>query len=346
MHTITTVETHTCGEPFRVVTGGLPKLTGKTLLEKRNCLEREHDHIRLSLMREPRGHYDMFGGFLLDPVEDGDAAALFMNPSGYTDQCGHGIIAIVTLLIQLRKLPEKHYRLKPDLMSVKLETTVGILQTEACWNGQKVEYVKFRNTPVWILKENLTINSSVGPIKGDIVFNGAFNFFAEFDPAVLEVKPESSNRIIELGGEIKEIIQKMGLDISSKDFPQIKGLHGVDFVNSRRKDPTDETKPNQKSVLVLGDKQIDRSPCGSGTAGRTGLLYLKGRISPEHIFVNESIIGSTFKAKIVGTNIKANCNTKKACVVEIQGQAHLLGRSEWWLDPEDEIGYRGFIIHR
>ncbi|KAG7692357.1 hypothetical protein KL930_004990 [Ogataea haglerorum] len=297
-------------------------------------------------MREPRGHYDMFGGFLLDPTEGGDAAALFMNPSGYTDQCGHGMIAIVTLLIQLGKLPQERYRLKPDLMQVRLETTVGILETEACWNGEKVEFVKFKNTPVWILYKDLTIKSSFGQITGDIVFNGAFNFFAEFDSGQLQVKPENSARIMELGGEIKQTIQSMGLEISNKDFPQITGLHGVDFINLRKKDASDDSKPNQKSVLVFGCKQIDRSPCGSGTAGRVGSLFLKGKISSEHYFVNESIIGSKFKARIVNTTVKANRDSKPACIVEIQGQAHLLGRTEWWLDPDDVIGYNGFIIHR
>ncbi|KAH3662165.1 hypothetical protein OGAPHI_005413 [Ogataea philodendri] len=346
MQTVTTIESHTCGEPFRIVVDGIPELKGDTLLQKRNFLEQHHDYIRLALMREPRGHYDMFGGIILEAMTGGDAAALFMNPSGYTDQCGHGMIAIITMLIQLKKLPEERYKLKPDLMSVSLETTVGTIQAKACWNGKRVEFVSFHNTPVWILERDLKVKSSIGEITGDIVFNGAFNYFVEVDPKVLTVKPENTAAIVSLGEEIKREIISMGVKFVNKDFPQINQLHGVDLINYHGKETNDETLPDQRSALVFGHKQIDRSPCGSGTAGRTGLLYLKNRISIDHKFVNESLIGGRFKAQIVDDQIMADCGSKPACVVQIEGQANLLGTSSWWLDEEDHIGYNGFIISR
>lgn len=347
---LTTIETHTCGEPFRILTNGLPlKIPGTTLLDKRNHIQKHYDYIRMTLMREPRGHYDMFGGFLLDPVDksiDADASMIFVNPDGYTDQCGHGIISVVTTLTQQGWIDRSKYKMKPELMRITLETTVGAIVTEACWNGRKVEFVRFRNTPVFILYQGIKVNTSIGEVTGDIVFNGAFNIFVEVDESALMIKPENANAIMNLGFEIKKEIKKRNdLEIVNKDFPQIRNLHGVDVINTyKKKDVSDETEPNQRSCLVLGVKQVDRSPCGSGTAGRASQLYLKGLLSVDNTFVNQSLIGSILRARIVETGLKANAGEKDACVVEIEGQANVLGTSSWVVDFEDEIGLEGFVV--
>lgn len=349
---VTTLETHTCGEPFRIVINGLPKnIPGSTLLEKRNYLQKNYDFIRNSLMREPRGHYDMFGGYLLDPIDknlNADASIIFFNPDGYTDQCGHGMISVVTTLIEKGWINKSKYKLKPELMEIKLETTVGEILTKACWNGRNVEFVSFENTPVFILYENIKVNTSKGELNGDIVFNGAFNYFTEIDENVLQIKPENASDIMNLGFEVKQIIKNMNnLKIYNKDFPQIKGLHGVDFVNIRNKpDKSNTQMVNQKSCLVLGVKQVDRSPCGSGTAGRTGLLYLKGKHNKDDYFVNESLIGSIFHAKVTETGLKANNLEKDACIVRIEGSANILGSSTWDINFNDKIGLNGFIVSR
>lgn len=347
---LTTIETHTCGEPFRILVNGLPKrIPGCTLLEKRVYIEKNYDHIRKTLMREPRGHYDMFGGFLLDPVNpeiDADASIIFVNPDGYTDQCGHGMISVVNTLIQQGWINSNKYKLKPELMHVKLETTIGAIETEACWNGHKVEYVRFKNTPVFILYENIKINTSIGKVVGDIVFNGAFNFFLEIDESILSIEPKNANVITNLGFEIKEKIKnRKDLIISNKDFPQIRNLHGVDIINKYDKsNPNDLNEPDQRSCLVLGVKQLDRSPCGSGTAGRTAQLFLKGQINIGYTYVNKSLIGSTLRARVIETGLKANAGEKNACIVEIEGHANILGTSNWTVDFEDRIGSEGFVI--
>ncbi|ODV84812.1 hypothetical protein CANARDRAFT_28954 [[Candida] arabinofermentans NRRL YB-2248] len=346
---IETIETHASGEPFRLVVNGLPKdIPGRTLLEKRSYLQLNHDGIRLTLMREPRGHYDMFGGFLMDPIDSkADFGVLFCNPSGYTDQCGHGMIATVTAALSMHMLPEDQYKLKPELTTVVLETTVGLVNTEACWNGSRVEFVRFTNTPVYILYENISVETSIGQINGDIVFNGAFNFFAELSSKDIQINPSNAPILLSLGFEIKKEIQKMGLEISSKDFPQIKGIHGVNMaIVNTDKDMMDETDKNQNSILVMGLKQIDRSACGSGTAGRAGQLFLKGKLSKENVFVNESIIGSRFKARIVQSDIKVNNKEYNACIVQIEGHANVLGTANWFIDPADTIAAEGFVISR
>lgn len=348
---LTTIETHTCGEPFRILVNGLPKkIPGKTLLDKRNYIQKNYDYIRTTLMREPRGHYDMFGGYLLDTSNyeiEADASIIFINPDGYTDQCGHGIISIVTTLIQQGWIDQSKYKLKPELMEIKLETTIGIIETKACWNGKNVEFVRFNNTPVFILYENIIVNTSIGPLTGDIVFNGAFNFFTEVLKEILPINPENANKILNIGYEIKQEIKKLdNLKIYNKDFPQIKGLHGVDFinVNKEKNDLSNELIPNQKSCLVLGIKQLDRSPCGSGTAGRTGSLYLKGLIDKEYRYVNQSLIGSKLFARIIETGLKANGGENDACIIEIEGHANIMGTSTWNLDFEDTVSLNGFIV--
>lgn len=350
---LTVIDTHSCGEPFRILVNGLPKkLPGKTLLEKRNYIQKNYDYIRNTLMREPRGHYDMFGGYLLDPIgnfqeNSSDAAIIFINPSGYTDQCGHGMISVVTTLIQNGWIDQSKYKLKPELMKIKLDTTVGVIETEACWNGKKVEFVRFNNTPAFILYENVRVDTSIGKLNGDIVFNGAFNYFVEVPKDILEVKPENANQIASIGHEIKQKINSMKeLQICAKDFPQIKHLHGVDFINinEEKYNFSDESIPDQRSCLVFGVKQLDRSPCGSGTAGRTASLFLKGKIDGKNRFVNQSLVGSILRAKIKKTGLKANNNERDACIIEIEGNANILGTSSWNLDFEDEIALNGFVV--
>ena len=347
---LSAIETHTSGEPFRIVTNGLPKrIPGKTLLEKRKYIEKHYDFLRNAIMREPRGHYDMFGGYLLDstdPKLDSDASIIFMNPAGYTDQCGHGMIAVTTALVQNGWIDQSKYKLKPELMRVRLETTVGIVDTYACWNGTKVEFVRFDNTPVFILYEDISVETSVGRLTGDIVFNGAFNYFVEVNESTLALSPENAKAIKELGYEIKTEIQKRSdLQIFNKDYPQIRGLHGVDFINVKeKKDMSDENVPNQKSCLVLGVKQVDRSPCGSGTAGRTALLYLKGRLELHNRFVNQSLIGGIFRASVKEIDLKANKGERDAVIVSIEGTAHIMGTSTWSIDLQDTIGLNGFIV--
>lgn len=348
---LTTIETHTCGEPFRILVNGLPKrIPGKTLLDKRNFIKDNYDFIRNALMKEPRGHYDMFGGYLLDPVNekfDADASIIFINPDGYTDQCGHGMISVVTVLVQNGWIDKSKYKLKPNLMNIKLETTVGVIETFACWNGEKVEFVRFKNTPVFILYKNIKVTTSIGELIGDIVFNGAFNYFTEIDKNILEISPENASLIMTVGFEVKQEIKKMNnLKIINKDFPQIINLHGVDLINVFDKnDLKNDNLPNQRSCLVLGIKQVDRSPCGSGTAGRTGQLYLKGLINKDNKYVNESLIGSRLAAKVVETGLKANSGECDACVMEIEGHANYLGTSNWCIDFEDKIALNGFIVY-
>lgn len=318
-------------------------------MEKRNYIEKHYDYLRKTLMREPRGHYDMFGGFLLDPVDreiDADASILFMNPAGYTDQCGHGMVSVVTTLIQNGWIDRSKYKLKPELMQVTLETTVGAIEMEACWNGRKVEFVRFRNTATFILYKDIAVDTSIGELRGDIVFNGAFNFFTEVDESVLAIQPENATKIIQVGYEVKEKIKAMSdLEIANKDFPQIRGLHGVDLINMCKKENlSDIREPNQRSCLVLGVKQLDRSPCGSGTAGRTAQLFLEGRIGSADTYVNKSLIGSTLKARVVETGLKANAGEQDACIVEIEGHANVLGTTTWTIDFEDGIGLEGFVI--
>lgn len=163
-------------------------------------------------MREPRGHYDMFGGYMLDPVQNEAAfAAIFINPSGYDNQCGHGIICMVTSLLELNIIPESKYAVEGKLNTIKIETTVGLIDVKAGWDGERVRYVRFRNTPEFILYKGITVKTSFAEVKGDIVFNGAFNFFTEISTEKFRIDMKYAPLLTKMAEEIKCRINDMGL---------------------------------------------------------------------------------------------------------------------------------------
>ncbi|PYT09559.1 MAG: proline racemase, partial [Acidobacteria bacterium] len=137
---ITTIDAHAAGEPLRVITGGLPQIPGDTILEKRRYARENLDVLRRALMFEPRGHADMYGCILTDPVTpDGDLGVLFIHNEGYSTMCGHGVIALVTVLLETGMLKPREV--------IRLDTPAGRVTAKAHFDGSRVHNVAFRNVP-------------------------------------------------------------------------------------------------------------------------------------------------------------------------------------------------------
>src|SRR5437762_828574 len=169
---ITTIDAHAAGEPLRIVTGGLPPLPGNTILEKRRYMQQHLDYIRKALMWEPRGHRDMYGAVLTQNVTpDADLGVLFMHNEGYSTMCGHGVIALVTTLLETGTLPTKGQQ-----TPVNLDTPAGLVQATAHLDSHgQVEHVSFLNVPSFLYAQDVAIEvAGVGKVPVDIAFGGAF----------------------------------------------------------------------------------------------------------------------------------------------------------------------------
>jgi proline racemase len=310
---IETVDYHTGGEPFRIVTGGVGPLRGARILDKRRHALDHLDHVRRLLVFEPRGHADMYGCFVTEPEDDGaDLGVVFFHNEGYSTACGHGTIALVTWAIESGRVagPE-----------VVVDAPSGRLPTVARIEDGRVVSVRFRNVPAFVHARGL----EAGGHAVDVAFGGAF--YASLPE---RVDPGELPRLIELGRAIKADIERDHEIVHPRE-PELRGVYGVIFWQDEGEDPL-----TQRNVTVFADGEVDRSPCGSGTSARLALLHDEGRLATGEPLQHVSIVGSEFTGRVVD-------QTSAGVVTEVEGSAYLTGRHQFELDPHDELG-EGFLL--
>jgi proline racemase/trans-L-3-hydroxyproline dehydratase len=329
--TVTTADYHTGGEPFRIVTGGVPPLRGKTILEKRRDALERLDEVRRLLVFEPRGHADMYGCFVTKPEDGGaDLGVVFFHNAGYSTACGHGTIALVTWALETGRFPvdEPETRVVVDVPSGRLET---IARVEA----GKVRTVRFRNVPAYVECENVRLDTSAGVVEAAVSFGGAFYASVPVGSLGLAVEVAALPRLIELGREIKRELDAR-FEIAHPLEPELAGVYGVIFWED-----VDPGPPLvQRNVTVFADGEVDRSPCGSGTSARLALLDRSGRLPRGVELRHLGIAGVDFRARVVA---EASVAGRPAIVTEVEGSAYATGRHEFVLDPDDPLG-TGFLL--
>lgn len=325
------VDAHTSGEFCRMVLGGFPEPEGKTMIEKKHWMEKNYDHIRTALMFEPRGHHDMFGAFICEPVnEEADFGVLFMDTGGYLNMCGHCTIGAVTVILEagLKEMKEGENE-------VILDAPAGLIRTRALVRDGKVESVTLTNVPAFVYKENCVVNIDGQDIKFTISFGGSF--FALVDTTQLsigEINAKTVPAYTALGMRILEAInreieiQHPLLDITTVDLVEFYG-------------PTpNPDRADLRNVVIFGEAQADRSPCGTGTSAKLATLHHWGEIQVGEEFRYESFIGSIFRGSIKETTKVANFN---AVVPMITGSCCLTGFGTYLIDGSDPLKY-GFIV--
>lgn len=327
-----TVEAHTGGEPFRIITSGGPRIPGKTILEKSAWLQAHADDIRSALMLEPRGHSDMYGGILTEPVSEGsDLGIIFMQNLDYSPHCGHGIIALATAAVELGWVE----RTSPETR-IGIDAPCGFIEAFVQWDGTHATGVRFVNVPSFIWKSDVTVETpTFGPVTGDIAYGGAFYFYTDGSPFDLTIREEDASRLKDFGMEVKDAVNAL-YDVVHPEEPEIRGLYGTIIAGPARN--ADSTQAN---ACIYADRELDRSPTGSGTAGRTAQLYLQDKLARDEALVNESIIGSVFEGRVLS---ETQVGEHAAVVPEIRGNAFIVGFANWIVDDRDPLATRGFSI--
>lgn len=199
--TVETIDTHTGGEPLRVVLDGLPPIRGDTILEKRRYMQREHDAYRTALVWEPRGHADMYGAIPVEPDTDrADFGVLFMHNEGYSTMCGHGIVALATLAAETDLLADVEGE-------VAIDTPAGLVDAEITYDGDRAASVEFTNVPSFVVVRNETVRvPDWGTIEFDIAFGGAFYAYcnaAQFD---VDLALAEFRNLIEIGTTVTRAV--------------------------------------------------------------------------------------------------------------------------------------------
>ncbi|AQW55986.1 trans-3-hydroxy-L-proline dehydratase [Streptomyces violaceusniger] len=330
---ISTVETHTGGEPFRIITSGAPRVPGKTILERRAWLQENADEIRRAVMLEPRGHGDMYGGLLTEPVSDGaDLGVIFMQNVDYSPHCGHGVIALATAAVELGWVE----RTSPETR-VGIDAPCGFLEAFVEWDGTHVAGVRFVNVPSFIWEQGVSVDTpSFGTVTGDIAYGGAFYFYTDGFPFGFEVREPEADRLKDFGMEVKNAANEK-YAVVHPEHPDISGVYGTIISG-----PARSSGSTQANACIYADRELDRSPTGSGTAGRTAQLYLQNKLTQDETFVNESIIGSLFESRVLS---ETRVGDHEAVIPEIRGNAFVLGFANWTLDDRDPLNL-GFSITR
>ncbi|MGP4079149.1 proline racemase family protein [Pseudalkalibacillus sp. R45] len=328
---LTTVDTHTAGEPLRIITGGLPLIKGDSILEKRAYFTDHLDVIRTILMHEPRGHHGMYGCIVTPPEnKDSNFGVLFMHNEGLSTMCGHGIIGVVTAGIEMGFL--ETYGQGSSIYTI--DSPAGKITAEAVYDNHKVSSVSFLNVPSFVYKEEFEISLGHKTFKVDIAFGGAFYAIVQAKDLDLQVEIQQLSKIQKWGKSIKEEIEKT-LDVKHPLEDKIQGIYGVIF-----SDQPEKKESNLRNVTVFADQQIDRSPCGTGTAARMAALYQKGVLKENQSFVHESIIASQLKGEIIEST---KIGGFQAIIPKISGSAFITGSHQFFIDPSDPLS-EGFLL--
>ena len=334
---VDTVDYHTGGEPFRIIVGGVPPLEGTTVLERRRFAREQVDHIRRLLVFEPRGHADMYGCHVVPPNDAGaDLGVVFFHNEGYSTACGHGTIALVTWALESGVLP-----MAGPETPVTVDVPSGRLACVArCdFAARRVTSVRFTNVPSFVLATGVTLPTSRGPVTLEVGYGGAFYGSADVRALGLAVDRASLPVLIDLQRELRPALDA-ALDVVHPDEPELRGTYGITWWQDEPTAPGDDAALTQRNVTVFADGEVDRSPCGSGTSARLALLHAAGLIRTGETLRHRSIVDSVFAGRVTGQTAVAG---RPAVITEVEGTAHLAGRSHFTLDPTDPLG-TGFLL--
>jgi trans-L-3-hydroxyproline dehydratase len=328
---IETVDAHTGGEPLRIVVSGFPDLSGPTILSRRRQLKEQCDRLRTSIMWEPRGHREMYGCVVTPPVTDGaDLGVLFMHNEGYSTMCGHGIIALATVAVETGMVP----RHEPET-TIRIDSPAGLITARAHVSGGRVAGVAFHNVPSFVVELDARVTvPGLGRLTYDLAYGGAFYAYVQADQVGLKCTPDEIPAIVERGMAIKRAIA------ASRDIPhpfekELSFLYGTIFIAPPIGDGADS-----RNVCVFAEGEVDRSPTGTGVSGRMAIHFARGEVVPGQPVTIESVVGTRFVGRVAR---EVTFGPHAAVIPQVEGSAHITGRHEFWIDPDDPLG-TGFIL--
>ena len=314
---------HTAGEPFRIVAEGVPDIPGETVGARREHAlgSEEIDRVRRLLCHEPRGHADMYGCFVVPPDDDGaDLGVLFWHKDGYSTACGHGTIALGAWAVESGRVSAP----EDGDVDVRIDVPSGRVAATVRCRASAVESVTFRNVPSFVIARGVR----AGDVEVDVAYGGAIYAFVRAERFGLRVVAEDLPELIAAGRLVKRALE--GTDVARHpQDDQLSGIYGTVLY--------DELGPvHQRNVAIFADGEVDRSPTGSATSALTALLWDAGALADAQTWRNDSIVGTTFRARAIG-------QTPDALLTEVEGTAFRTGEHRFVLDPRDPLG-TGFVL--
>jgi len=320
---VSATDYHTAGEPFRIVTAGAPEIPGPTVRDRRERAgaDQSVDAVRKLLCHEPRGHADMYGCFLVPPDDGGaDFGVLFWHKDGYSTACGHGTIALGAWAVESGRV-----KASPDgEVDVTIDVPSGRVVARVGRKAGAVESVIFRNVPAFVIARGV----GAAGVSVDVAYGGAIYASVPASRFGLRVVPEHLAQLIAAGREVKLALE--GSDVARHPSDErLSGIYGTILYEEL-------AGLHQRNVTIFADGEVDRSPCGSGTSARCALLADEGTLHEGQALRHDSIIGTTFTARVVES-------TQAGLITEVEGMAYRTAEHRFVLDPHDPLG-TGFVL--
>ena len=329
---LTVIDMHTGGEPLRIVTSGYPDLPKGTILEKRAHVRDHFDHLRKILMFEPRGHADMYGALLVEPDLPGaDLAVLFMHNEGYSTMCGHAIIALGRYAVD-QGLVEP----EGDRATVRIECPCGMVRADVSIRDGKAADVSFESVPSFLLARDQELAlENRGKVSFDIAYGGAFYALADARQFGLEFGRDPVSAFVEAADHLTRAVQA-AIPLSHPDAEELAFLYGSILTDGD--DAFSERAT--RNICVFAERQVDRSPTGSGVTARLAAMHARGQIELGQARTFESIIGSRFSGSVASVT---TCGTHPAITALVSGRAHYSGKAEFIVEEDDPLA-AGFLV--
>lgn len=325
------IDMHTGGEPLRVITQGYPDIPADSLLEYRRKLKQDYDHLRTALMFEPRGHADMYGALVLPPFDNkADCSVIFMHNEGYSTMCGHAVIAIMTLAMEMNWV-----EVTDGKASMVIEAPCGLIAAKGEIINGKIQ-ASFHCVPSFVTALNQTVHvPSLGKeIQYDLAYGGAFYVYVDAAQFNIPLVGANQQQLSELGEAIKKAVTDSCNDYKHPFSEDLSFIYGTIFVGEALEGN------DSRNVCIFADGEVDRSPTGSGVSGRMALHHAKGELSLGEGLSIESIIGSVFRAEVAELT---EYGPHQAVIPKVIGDAYVCGQNEFIIQADDKLKH-GFLL--
>jgi proline racemase len=331
METLRVVDMHTGGEPLRIVTGGYPPVEGATILEKRAHARERLDHLRRILVHEPRGHRDMYAAVLVEPtLADADLAVLFMHNEGYSTMCGHAILALGRYAVDEGLVD----RIEP-VTRVGIECPCGLVVAEVEVRDGRAGAVSFESVPAFLHGRDVEIDvPGHGVVVCDVAYGGAFYALVTAASLGLDFGSDPVRRFVDAGDALTQAL-KRGYPLDHPDHADLAFLYGTIVT-----DGGEGLAEPSRNICVFADRQVDRSPTGSGVTARMAAMHARGMVDVGETRRFASIVDSRFEARVAE---RLRSGRFEAVRVTVSGRAHYSGRAEFTVEGDDPLG-RGFLL--
>jgi proline racemase len=332
---LTAVDLHACGEPGRVITGGVLDVLGKTMFEKMKYFQRHHDDIRLRMLREPRGYPALCANVIVPPTHpDADAGFIIMEQVEYPPMSGTNTICVATALLETGMLP-----MTEPVTEFVLEAPAGLVGIRADCKDGKVTKVTFRNVPAFAVHLDVKVEvPQLGTATVDLAWGGMFYVIADAAQFGLRLVPDEGQDIVRISEMVKAATQEQ-FPVVHPTNPEITGP-----TIAQLSAPPSHPDAHCKNVVTVSTGKldwskpstwrgvIDRSPCGTGTCAKMATLHARGRLGLNEEFVHEGILGTLFYGKLIE---ETQVGPYLAVVPTIGGTAWITGITQFVVDPSD-----------